>query len=159
MNPLYIGTFAAPSPRRHQCAAELDLAGGWRHTAASFSIESARLVHLPNSRWAGHTHRLRRGDLRLKYQLAPVTFVGTAAWSTDFLGRSGDGYYLEAAWMSRAGLFGVTLSAASAISGSSATRASHADYFLYSIYARARSPAASPRRWAGTQDISQSMRG
>jgi len=40
-------------------------------------------------RWAGHTHRLRRGDLRLKYQLDPVTFVGTAAWSTDFFGPFG----------------------------------------------------------------------
>ena len=50
------------------------------------------------------------GVMKLSYEIDPVTLLGTAAYSPDFFGSSGDGVWLEGGFDWKTPVFDVTLS-------------------------------------------------
>ena len=96
---LYVGAFASnvtfPGTDARQ---EVDLIAGYRRTIGGFTFDISGIGYT----YPGYDRQPGQQELsyveamlRLKYELEPVTFVGTAAWSPNFFGRSGDGYWLE----------------------------------------------------------------
>ena len=97
---LYIGTFASnvtfPGTDARQ---EVDLIGGYRRTIGNFTFDVGGTWYT----YPGYSAQPGQYDLayaeailKLKYELEPVTFLGTAAWSPDFFGSSGNSLWLEA---------------------------------------------------------------
>jgi uncharacterized protein (TIGR02001 family) len=96
---LYAGVFASnvafPGTNARQ---EVDLLAGYRRTVAglTFDIGAIGYTYPGYDRQGGQQElSYMEGMLRLKYDLDPVTLVGTAAWSPNFFGRSGEGWWLE----------------------------------------------------------------
>lgn len=86
-------TFAGTDARQ-----EVDILAGYRRTIGDFTFDIGGIGYT----YPGYSRQPGQQEisyfeamLRLKYELDPVTFVGTAAWSPNFFGRSGDGYWLE----------------------------------------------------------------
>ncbi|MBR0657810.1 TorF family putative porin [Neoroseomonas oryzicola] len=96
---LYIGTFASnvafPNTNARQ---EVDLIGGYRRTIDNFTFDIGGTWYTyPGYSEQPGQYQLAYAEaiLKLKYELEPVTFVGTAAWSPDFFGSSGNSLWLE----------------------------------------------------------------
>jgi uncharacterized protein (TIGR02001 family) len=96
---LYVGAFASnvtfPGTDARQ---ELDLIAGYRRTISGFTFDISGIGYT----YPGYDRQPGQQELsymeamlRLKYETEPVTFLGTAAYSPNFFGRSGDGYWLE----------------------------------------------------------------
>lgn len=96
----YIGTFASnvafPNTNARQ---EVDAIGGFRHTfAEAFTVDVSAVYY----GYPGYSEQPGQNEiaffetiLKLKYDLDPVTLVGTAAWSPDYFASSGDSWWLE----------------------------------------------------------------
>lgn len=96
---LYVGafasnvTFAGTDARQ-----ELDLIAGYRRTIDGFTFDISGIgyTYPGYDRQPGQQElSFMEAMLRLKYDLDPVTLVGTAAYSPNFFGRSGDGWWIE----------------------------------------------------------------
>lgn len=77
---------------------EVTPSAGWRYTNSGFTVDVGGTWYTyPGYSEQPGQHRITFAEaiLRLKYELEPVTFVGTAAWSPDFFGSSGDAVWLE----------------------------------------------------------------
>jgi uncharacterized protein (TIGR02001 family) len=96
---LYVGAFgsnvAFPNTNARQ---EVDLIAGYRRTIGSFTFDIGGTWYT----YPGYSTQegqfglsYAEAILKLKYELDPVTFVGTAAYSPNFFGSSGDGYWIE----------------------------------------------------------------
>jgi uncharacterized protein (TIGR02001 family) len=97
---LYVGAFGSnvtfPNTNARQ---EVDLIAGYRRTIDSFTFDiGATWYTYPGYSTQEGQFGLSYAEaiLKLKYELDPVTFVGTAAYSPNFFGSSGDSYWLEA---------------------------------------------------------------
>ncbi len=97
---LYVGAFGSnvtfPNTNARQ---EVDLIAGYRRTIGSFTFDIGGTYYS----YPGYSAQQGQFDLayaeailKLKYELDPVTFVGTAAYSPDFFGSSGNSVWLEA---------------------------------------------------------------
>ncbi|MBR0680235.1 hypothetical protein GXW74_07035 [Roseomonas eburnea] len=158
----YIGSFASnvtfPNTNARQ---EVDLIGGWRHTIDSFTIDVGGTWYTyPGYDAQPGQYELAYAEaiLKLKYELEPVTFLGTAAYSPNFFGRSGDGWYLEGGVDVKIPVIDVTLSGRLGYQWIERNnRFGAPDYLAYSIYVSR--PIAwgvsVSAGWYGT-DISQS---
>lgn len=96
---LYIGVAASnvafPGTNARQ---EVDAIGGFRHSIGDFSFDIGAIYYgYPgyDAQPSQYEIAFFEAMLKLKYALDPVTFVGNAAWSPDFFGSSGDGWWLE----------------------------------------------------------------
>jgi uncharacterized protein (TIGR02001 family) len=97
---LYVGAFASNVAFVNTNARqEVDLIAGYRRTIDSFTFDIGGTYYS----YPGYSAQPGQYDLafaeailKLKYELDPVTFVGTAAWSPDFFGSSGNSVWLEA---------------------------------------------------------------
>lgn len=158
----YIGTFASnvafPNTNARQ---EVDLSGGWRFTSGGFTLDvGATWYTYPgySSQDGQYGLSYAEGILKLKYELEPVTFLGTAAYSPNFFGSSGDGVYLEGGLDVKIPGIDVTLSGRLGYQWIERNaRFGAPDYLAYSIYVSrpiAYGVAVSAG-WYGT-DISQS---
>lgn len=95
----YIGTFASnvafPNTNARQ---EVDLIGGYRRTLdnLTFDIGGTWYTYPGYSEQPGQ-YQLNYAEaiLKLKYELEPVSVVGTAAWSPEFWGTTGQSFWLE----------------------------------------------------------------
>jgi uncharacterized protein (TIGR02001 family) len=97
---LYVSAFASnvtfPNTNARQ---EIDVSGGYRRTIGSFTFDIGGTYYgYPGySAQPGQVEiAFAEAILKLKYELDPVTFVGTAAWSPDYFGSSGNSVWLEA---------------------------------------------------------------
>lgn len=136
----YIGTFASNVAFTGTNARqEVDLNGGWRYTAGNFTLDVGGVWYTyPNysAQPGQYDIDFAEAILKLKYQLEPVTFVGTAAWSPDFWSRSGDGYYVEGGVDVALPVIDVTLSGRVGYQWIERNaRFGTPDYFAYSIFA------------------------
>lgn len=162
----YIGTFvsnvAFPNTNARQ---EVDAIGGFRHTfAEAFTVDFGVTYYgYPGYSEQPGQYQIAYFEtiLKLKYELDPVTFVGTAAWSPDFFGSSGDSVYLETGIDWKTPVLNIVLSGRVGYQWiENNARFGAPDYFAYSVYATV------PIRWGisaavgfyGT-DISQSQCG
>lgn len=96
---VYIATFASnvafPGTNARQ---EIDFAGGWRFSTAGLTIDIGGTWYTYpgyDSQEGQFGLSYAEAILKLKYEAEPVTFLGTAAYSPDFFGSSGEGIYLE----------------------------------------------------------------
>jgi len=96
---VYVSAFASnvtfPNTNARQ---EVDYSAGYRRTMGRFTFDIGGTYYsYPGYSAQEGQYDLAFGEaiLRLKFDLDPVTIVGTAAWSPDFFGSSGNGYWLE----------------------------------------------------------------
>jgi len=136
---LYVGVFGSNVTLVNTNARqEVDLIAGYRRTIDSFTFDiGATWYTYPGYSPQEGQYELAYAEaiLKLKYELDPVTFVGTAAWSPDFFGSSGPSLYLEA------GIDWKTPSLDAVLSGrigyqwiDNNARFGAPDYLAYSIY-------------------------
>lgn len=159
---VYIGTFvsnvAFPNTNARQ---EVDLVGGYRRTIDNFTFDIGGTWYTyPGYSEQPGQYQLSYAEaiLKLKYELEPVTFVGTAAWSPDFFGSSGQSLYLETGIDWKTPLHDIVISGRLGYQWiDNNARFGAPDYLAYSIYVTV--PVAFgfsvTAGWYGT-DISQS---
>ena len=136
---LYVGTFASnvafPDTNARQ---EVDVIGGYRRTIGDFTFDiGATWYTYPGYSAQEGQNQLSYAEaiLRLKYELDPVTFVGTAAWSPDFFARSGQSLWLEAGIDWKTPVLDAVLSGRIGYQWiDDNARFGAPDYFAYSIY-------------------------
>jgi uncharacterized protein (TIGR02001 family) len=136
----YIGTFASnvafPNTNARQ---EVDAIGGFRHTIDAFTFDISAIYY----GYPGYSAQPGQYEiaffetmLKLKYDLDPVTLVGNAAWSPDYFGSSGDGWWLEGGVDVKLPILDITLSGRVGYQWIERNaRFGAPDYFAYSIYA------------------------
>ena len=97
---VYVGAFASnvtfPNTNARQ---EVDGIVGYRRAIGAFTFDISGVYY----GYPGYSAQPGQYDidfaeaiLKLKYDLDPVTIVGTAAWSPDYFGSSGNSVWLEA---------------------------------------------------------------
>jgi len=136
----YVGTFASNvSFYNTDARQEVDAIGGFRHTfAESFTVDVSAVYYgypgysaQPGQYEIGFFETL----LKLKYAIDPVTIVGTAAWSPDFFGSSGDAVYLETGIDVTLPIHSIVLSGRVGYQWiENNARFGAPDYFAYSVY-------------------------
>lgn len=137
---LYAGAFASnvafPGTNARQ---EVDLMAGYRRTISGFTFDVGGIWYTyPGYDAQPGQYELSYAEamLRLKYELDPVTLVGTAAWSPDFFGRSGDGFWLEGGADVKLPVLDITLSGRLGYQWIERNaRFGAPDYLAYGIYA------------------------
>jgi uncharacterized protein (TIGR02001 family) len=137
---VYVGTFASnvafPNTNARQ---EVDGILGYRRTIDSFTFDVSGVYY----GYPGYSAQPGQYDLafaeailKLKFELEPVTFVGTAAYSPDFFGASGNAYWLETGIDWKTPLLDIVLSGRVGYQWiENNARFGAPDYFAYSIYA------------------------
>jgi uncharacterized protein (TIGR02001 family) len=137
---VYVGVFASsvsfPGTDARQ---EVDGIVGYRHTIDALTVDVSGIYY----GYPGYTSQPGQYDiafgeamLKLKYDLDPVTFVGTAAWSPDFFGSSGNAYWLEAGIDWKTPVLDIVLSGRIGYQWiENNARFGTPDYMAYSIYA------------------------
>ncbi|WP_203072690.1 TorF family putative porin [Falsiroseomonas ponticola] len=96
---LYVGAFVSNVAFQGTNARqEVDYSAGYRFTLGDLKLDIGGTYYT----YAGYTaprggFELNFAELALRtsYEIAPVKFVGLAAWSPNFYGESGSGFYLE----------------------------------------------------------------
>ncbi len=136
----YIGTFASnvafPNTNARQ---EVDGIAGFRYTTSGFTADISGVYY----GYPGYSAQPGQYDLafaeailKLKYELEPVTFVGTAAWSPDYFGSSGNAVWLETGIDWKTPLLDIVLSGRVGYQWiDNNARFGAPDYFAYSVYA------------------------
>ena len=137
---LYIGAFASsisfPGTNARQ---EVDGIVGYRQTIDSFTFDVSGIYY----GYPGYTAQPGQYEigffeamLKLKYELEPVTFVGTASYSPDFFGSSGDAVWLETGIDWKTPVLDIVLSGRVGYQWiQNNARFGTPDYFAYSVYA------------------------
>lgn len=137
---LYVGAFASnvtfPGTDARQ---EIDVIAGYRRTISGFTFDISGIGYT----YPGYDRQPGQQELsymeamlKLKYELEPVTFVGTAAYSPNFFGRSGDGYWLEGGLDVKLPVLDIVLSGRVGYQWIERNaRFGAPDYFAYSVYA------------------------
>lgn len=136
----YVGAFASnvafPNTNARQ---EVDAIAGFRYTVDGFTADIGGVYYsYPGYSAQPSQYDLAFGEaiLKLKYELEPVTFVGTAAWSPDFFGSSGNGYWLETGIDWKTPVLDIVLSGRIGYQWIERNaRFGAPDYLAYSIYA------------------------
>lgn len=137
---IYVGAFASnvtfPNTNARQ---EVDGIVGYRRTIDSFTFDVGGVYYgYPGYSAQPGQYDLAFGEaiLKLKYELEPVTFVGTAAWSPDFFGSSGNAVWLETGIDWKTPVLDVVLSGRAGYQWiDNNARFGAPDYFAYSVYA------------------------
>ncbi len=99
---VYVGAFlstakflASPANNTRQ---ELDILAGYRFDLAGVSLDIGYVGYLypgQDKAEGGQLNEYHEVVLKASYEVEPVKLSGAFAYSPNFFGRSGDGYYLE----------------------------------------------------------------
>lgn len=136
----YVGTFASnvafPGTNARQ---EVDGIAGFRYTISGFTADISGIYYgYPGYSEQPGQYQIAYGEamLKLKYELEPVTFVGTAAWSPDYFGSSGNSYWIEGGVDWKTPVLDIVLSGRLGYQWiENNARFGTPDYMAYSIYA------------------------
>lgn len=136
----YVGAFASnvafPGTNARQ---EVDGIAGFRYTVSGFTADFSGIYYgYPGYSEQPGQYQIAYGEamLKLKYELEPVTFVGTAAWSPDYFGSSGNSYWVEGGVDWKTPVLDIVLSGRLGYQWiENNARFGTPDYMAYSIYA------------------------